>query len=208
MFAVRPREYNPVVRRFFRHLVPLVSAVSFVLCLALGVLCALSRYELVTARYNYVPAPDRARTFWCQLYSCGNTLGLWVGTQRFEPRYFGNQPADVQTRFIGYYPPGIDVDYSGPRETLFNSPPDIGFHARHYSWSSAVGHQSNRILLAAPYWFLIGLTAIMPIWWIAAFVRGPRKVDSGLCTGCGYDLRASPDRCPECGTFTDKSAAT
>jgi hypothetical protein len=47
-----------------------------------------------------------------------------------------------------------------------------------------------------PNWFFLILTSIPPLLWLT---RRLSPKPTGLCPTCGYDLRATPDRCPECG---------
>ena len=49
-----------------------------------------------------------------------------------------------------------------------------------------------------PIVYLIAMFAVLPVWWWRHPFRKVRPF-FGKCIKCGYDLRASSDRCPECG---------
>jgi hypothetical protein len=63
-------------------------------------------------------------------------------------------------------------------------------------------------IVIIPLWAIAMGTIFMPVavLFAAIFRRGKvRRISSGLCINCGYDLRATPDRCPECGTIPEKA---
>lgn len=51
----------------------------------------------------------------------------------------------------------------------------------------------------APHWALGAPLAVPPLLWGLGMWRRWRRTRRGLCAACGYDLRESRDRCPECG---------
>jgi hypothetical protein len=59
------------------------------------------------------------------------------------------------------------------------------------------------IAIVIPYWILAaGLAALQLRWFIS---NRRKRIDDyfrhGICTCCGYDLRATPAQCPECGAI-------
>ena len=75
-------------------------------------------------------------------------------------------------------------------------PPDqtnlLGFHLETYdTFTGATGR-----VWVVPHWAVTGVT-LLPFLFGRRWLR--RAVPPGHCQSCGYDLRATPERCPECG---------
>ena len=115
----------------------------------------------------------------------GRPAGVFLSTAQHAPL-----PGESRWSFDGQG--SSRWDFSGYRRVL-------GFSAGSFYYGSQPPLQGTVHYLLLPYWFVALATGALPalwalLWWRRRHARAP-----GLCATCGYDLRASTDRCPECG---------
>jgi hypothetical protein len=70
-------------------------------------------------------------------------------------------------------------------------------HSAGIDWSRACR------FIVLPFYAVVFTTAFLPAVWAIRRTVARRQARQGCCARCGYDLRATPDRCPECGTVPD-----
>ena len=164
------------------------SATSLALCVGttvLGVrgrrradLCELQRFD------GRVPnSGDDAESYVRQLVLCSQAGELeleidvevmeWDGDRRWEREWFAGEPTQAARPF-------------------------------RFEWSWAAESPGGRRwcpIVEVPAWAVAGPLAVLPTGWGLgrARRRRQRRRSPHACRRCGYDLRASPGVCPECG---------
>jgi hypothetical protein len=85
----------------------------------------------------------------------------------------------------------------------------LGFSKANYSFAFNVAVLNNppspatvmsyATVFMVPYWLFALISGIPSFIYLRRQLAVRRHRGEGLCRRCGYDLRATPDRCPECG---------
>jgi hypothetical protein len=169
------------MRGIGRYILNALTALSLVLCVATAALWARSYVIHDDIQWTRSNGAGFSRT-WGVYSERGRVLAVranrWLGNVRYNR--FG---------FI------IEFDRSGPVQSYVI---DANGKVAAGGIKQQVG--DNRLsLVGFPLWFPTIVFALVPAGRLIPVIRKRVKTRTGHCPNCDYDLRATPDRCPECG---------
>jgi hypothetical protein len=168
-----------------RRLFTLLSALSLVLCVGTCALWVRSYSQTYDVGYK----PGASSWHYDVIVSHGSVQWLyaqWVS------------PWDEMSLASGFHVKSLtpDLDYlrvppqhSAIGFSFGHTGPGLDDDAEFLTWGG----------VATPLWFWAAVFSMPPAWLLIRRNRVGRNL-RGLCPTCGYDLRATPERCPECGT--------
>lgn len=214
MFKVRCGYHSPRMQRGYRRLLISFAALSLLLCVISAATWTLGysgtirnpavsdaswrfvnwRGQLVILHTRFVPTPPAAYIT-CDLRTNGKILLVLGKEMVFVPPAgeFTLPPRNPVTVLSRPYT-ALDLTSGWPSRNFFG----FGFT------STPKPDPRKHLFLDAkavvlPWWLLVLITAALPARGIWQWQKLRRRRDPRFCAGCGFDLRASPQRCPECG---------
>jgi hypothetical protein len=141
------------------------------------------------------------------LLLCLAAAGFWVDSYwdwvfvRYETtddvRQVSSDAGSVlfRTSNVVMHAPGLSLGRGDAGRNRF-------FEWRPLSFAHARFGLAHSSLVIVPHWVFVTLFAIPPLLRLRAWRGHRRHAVAGTCATCGYDLRATPERCPECGTIS------
>ena len=198
-----------------RRLFNLATATSLLLFLAVLTLWLRSGpEERLELHYNRWPPPGdldgNVYRYSLRASSYSNTFLLRLNRVHHERGWLRRMNPAERQQWRQEDPSGLSLRFLSRTDLAgkITSPPP-GFAAEHYDSPRipGIGYTFDGWEIRFPAWLPAALLLLLPARWLHRFTKSRRARRQGLCPSCGYDLRATPDRCPECGAPPPPPAA-
>jgi hypothetical protein len=191
-----------------RHLIPLAAAASLVLFFALTALWVRSYWHQDMIGWGYwshdsLDRKSQERWF-AGIEGSQGILAVGVLREREGNPFRGQRVRHARGLFWNNHGWPLNM-FIGEAEGSF------GFRFMWLNYLPTPGYLGHvGAIVCVPFWTAALLAAVLPVRWGVRHHRHSRerrRQVSSCCPTCGYDLRATPQRCPECGAAPAATAA-